>query len=209
MKECKYELCHNEPKGASAYCSNSCRAQQSRRNKTGATSEAQQVVNSEDIDGEVKLDQPATDVSIGVVVKAGQIMPKEDITQMIAGNCRHDYVDGPPVRSRVGGCKCAIPGDEDYQGVCYQDESGRWTPISPTGNDMVDDMLAVEAGIDMLEHGVGKLSRAHLQAAIKAYPADQWVNSPEHKELLHRLHTRSVAELESDGYFVPAWKRSA
>lgn len=41
MNTCKYEPCNNEAQGSSAYCSNSCRAQQSRRNNTGATSEAQ------------------------------------------------------------------------------------------------------------------------------------------------------------------------
>lgn len=42
---CKYETCNNEAKANSAYCSNSCRAQHSRRNKLsvtlGATLEAQ------------------------------------------------------------------------------------------------------------------------------------------------------------------------
>lgn len=30
-----------------------------------------------------------------------------------------------PTRSRVGGCKCAIPGDEDYTGVC-ECVDGKW-----------------------------------------------------------------------------------
>lgn len=40
--QCKYELCSNEAKGSGAYCSNSCRAKESRRNRTSATLEAQQ-----------------------------------------------------------------------------------------------------------------------------------------------------------------------
>jgi len=39
--QCKYEKCDNEAQGNSEYCSKSCRAQHSRRNKSSATSEAQ------------------------------------------------------------------------------------------------------------------------------------------------------------------------
>jgi len=38
--KCKYEYCHNEAQGSGAYCSNSCRAQHSRRNKSSATLES-------------------------------------------------------------------------------------------------------------------------------------------------------------------------
>jgi hypothetical protein len=41
MDRCKYETCSNEITGSSAYCSNSCRAKESKRNRTGATIEAQ------------------------------------------------------------------------------------------------------------------------------------------------------------------------
>jgi len=50
------------------------------------------------------------------------------------------------------------------------------------------------------------MTRAELYQAIRAYPNDQWVNSPEHKELMRRLNTRSVPELEADGYWIPQWK---
>ncbi len=39
--KCLYEPCNNEAKGSSAYCSNSCRAKQSKRNHAGATGQAQ------------------------------------------------------------------------------------------------------------------------------------------------------------------------
>ncbi len=51
-----------------------------------------------------------------------------------------------------------------------------------------------------------ELTRTQLEQAIRAYPHDQWVNSPEHKELIRRLRSMSVAELEAEGYHVPAWK---
>lgn len=41
MNKCKFESCSNEAVGSSAYCSNSCRAKESKRNRTGATIEAQ------------------------------------------------------------------------------------------------------------------------------------------------------------------------
>lgn len=56
---------------------------------------------------------------------------------------------------------------------------------------------------------VESLSRVELQQAIRAYPNDQWINSPEHKELMSRLHSMTIEELEADGYWIPAWKRAA
>lgn len=53
------------------------------------------------------------------------------------------------------------------------------------------------------------LTRSELMAKIRAYPQDQWVNSPEHNELMRRLHSMTVEELEAQGYFIPQWKRSA
>ena len=47
-KICLYEPCNNEATGKSAFCGKSCRAQHSRRNKSSATSEAQQLINQAD-----------------------------------------------------------------------------------------------------------------------------------------------------------------
>lgn len=88
-----------------------------------------------------------------------------------------------PTRSRTTGCKCAIPGDEDYVGCVVDGKVVRPTAILPKD-----------------------MTRTQLEQAIRAYPHDQWVNSPEHKELLRRLNVMSVEELEGEGYFVPAWK---
>ena len=44
------------------------------------------------------------------------------------------------------------------------------------------------------------MSRIEIQQAIKAYPYDQWINSLEHKEFMSRLHTRTIEQLEADGY---------
>ena len=55
--KCKYELCSNESQGSSAYCSNSCRAKESRRNKSSATSQAQHL--SATPDAETKTFKPA------------------------------------------------------------------------------------------------------------------------------------------------------
>ena len=53
------------------------------------------------------------------------------------------------------------------------------------------------------------LSRVDLNMAIRAYPNDTWIDSPEHKELMSRLRSRSIEDLEADGYWIPAWKRVA
>ncbi len=91
-------------------------------------------------------------------------------------------------RTRTEGCKVAIPGDYDYVGVC-QKIDGRWQVVKP-------DPIAPK-----------DMSRIELHMAIRAYPHDQWINSPEHKELLRRLNVMSVEELEAEGYQVPAWKK--
>ncbi len=56
---------------------------------------------------------------------------------------------------------------------------------------------------------VKDMGRIDLEQKIRAYPNDQWINSPEHKELMSRLHSMTVEELEADGYWIPAWKRAA
>ena len=56
---------------------------------------------------------------------------------------------------------------------------------------------------------VSDMTRVQLTQAIRAYPNDQWINTPEHKELMRRLHDMSPDELESEGYWVPAWKAIA
>ncbi|HDZ86526.1 MAG TPA: hypothetical protein ENH57_02415 [Actinobacteria bacterium] len=88
-----------------------------------------------------------------------------------------------PKRTRATGCKVAIPGDEDYTG-CVVD--GR---VVKTGTKPAKDM-----------------PRFELDQAIRAYPNDQWINSPEHKELMRRLHSMTIEQLEAEGYYVPGWK---
>lgn len=56
------------------------------------------------------------------------------------------------------------------------------------------------------ETDVKKMSRSVLQGHINAYPGDSWVNSPEHKELMCRLHKWDIPKLEKLGYSIPAWK---
>ena len=90
-----------------------------------------------------------------------------------------------PIRTLSTGCLVSIPGDSDYTGCVVN--SKVVTLDTPPVKDM---------------------SRVQLQQAIRAYPSDQWIDSPEHKELMRRLHTLSVDQLEAEGYYVPAWKRA-
>ena len=96
-----------------------------------------------------------------------------------------------PKRTRTEGCKCAIPGDEDYQGACHK----------------VDGVWKVNKDIEPTP--VKDMTRVQLEQAIRAYPNDQWINSPEHKELSHRIGSLSVDELEAEGYHVPVRKITA
>ncbi len=84
-----------------------------------------------------------------------------------------------------------------------------------------NNLSAYKDGADSLDtfherfiDGGGKdncLARAtsnQLYSAINSYPQDTWKNSPEFKELMKRLHSMSVEELEAGGYDVPCWKYS-
>ena len=77
------------------------------------------------------------------------------------------------------------PGDPDYKGVC----------------------CAGLAGGHYTEPKA--MTRAQLQAAMGRYPADTWIGSPEHKELLRRLHTYSIDKLKAEGYWIPQWKAAS
>jgi len=55
---------------------------------------------------------------------------------------------------------------------------------------------------------ITKLTRAQLYAKIRAYKADGWVGSPEHKELMLRLRTWPVFCLKANKYFIPCWRLS-
>ncbi len=59
---------------------------------------------------------------------------------------------------------------------------------------------------DNIKVGTISLTANQLYAAIRSYPQDTWRDSPEFKELMRRLHSMSIDQLESGGYRVPAWK---
>jgi hypothetical protein len=55
---------------------------------------------------------------------------------------------------------------------------------------------------------ISDLTRRQLYDAIRAYPNDQWINTPEHNELMSRLNSWTVERLELEGYWIPAWRRA-
>ena len=95
--------------------------------------------------------------------------------------------DKPNSDMEVGQVNLSVPGEPDYAGVC-QEVDGQWVVVKPNPKP------------------VSTLTRIELQQAIRAYPNDRWVNSPEHKELKHRLDVLSVSELERLGYMIPVRK---
>ena len=84
----------------------------------------------------------------------------------------------------------AKPGDHDYTGCCYEDSDGVWK-------------------VRKLDIEPKAMTRTQLQAAIDSYPSDTWIGSLAHKELMHRLHTYSMARLKAEGYWIPSWKVTA
>ena len=57
-----------------------------------------------------------------------------------------------------------------------------------------------------IDKGITDLTRAQLTSRIRRYPNDQWINSPEHNELMRRLRTWTLTRLTTDGYWIPAWR---
>lgn len=45
-----------------------------------------------------------------------------------------------------------------------------------------------------------------LYRRVCAYPGLEWKRSPEYDEIMHRLRTLTVEQLELEGQFVPCWK---
>ena len=84
----------------------------------------------------------------------------------------------------------AKPGEAGYVGCCYEDSDGVWR-------------------VGKLDIEPKAMTRTQLQAAIDSYPNDTWIDSPAHKELMHRLHTYSMARLKAEGYWIPSWKATA
>ncbi len=52
--------------------------------------------------------------------------------------------------------------------------------------------------------GVRAMNHVQLKRRIDAYPHDEWVGSPEHTELVHRLDTWPIEKLKAGGYTIPA-----
>ncbi len=46
----------------------------------------------------------------------------------------------------------------------------------------------------------------YIDLSIRLHYMRDWKQSPEYKEVMRRLHTRTVEQLEAEGQFVPCWK---
>lgn len=101
--ECKYEPCSNEAQGSSAYCSNSCRAQQSRRNKSSATSEAQHPTPDQ-IQAAAAVGRDCTPMK--------STRPPCKRLDVYCHACKDK-----PTCSYLHNMNSAVPGDADYAGV--------------------------------------------------------------------------------------------
>lgn len=69
------------------------------------------------------------------------------------------------------GNRVTLPGDWDYDGICFQDSDGVWKVGKDTRT-------------------LDQLSGTDLQLKLKSYEGASWVNSPEHKEVLRRKATQ-------------------
>ncbi len=111
--QCKYESCSNEAQGASAYCSSSCRAQHSRRNKSSATQGA--TLEHQD-SAQIRHERHIlVDQDKGGTVYAERTNP--DSLNYGPSMTAHQLKQAELKANRV-----PIPGDSDYRGVCVKQD---------------------------------------------------------------------------------------
>ncbi len=84
----------------------------------------------------------------------------------------------------------------DGQGVMFKPECVTCDELVDGGNDRA----VCDIG------GCTDLSASDLYDMIGRYPEDTWRFSSEYKELMRRLRSMSIDELESGGYYIPCWK---
>lgn len=197
--KCRNDKCSNEAKGRSKYCSDSCKTVTNRNKKRNTESVTSESVTPEHVEAcEASMVKHCKASYFGALAenKPPEVAPGSPNSGGTIAEYRADLpsvetvpasaAQPEPVRSRVGGCRVAIPGDEDYTGCVVDGKAVKSEPIP-----------------------VKDMTRIQLDQAIRAYPHNEWVNSPEHSELMHRLNTMNVVRLEAEGYHVPAWKVSA
>jgi hypothetical protein len=95
------------------------------------------------------------------------------------------------------------------EGITQPEQQGITHAIHKVAAVVAKEMADAEAEGHRLLNEIKDMTRRELYDAIHAYPNDQWINSPEHKELMSRLISWTVDRLEEEGYFIPAWKRCA
>lgn len=61
---------------------------------------------------------------------------------------------------------------------------------------------------DVIPDNLEAMTADQLYTAIYSYPEDTWIDSPEYLELMSRLRSKTVAELEAEGYWIPCWKHA-
>lgn len=114
--QCKHEPCNNEAKGNGSYCSKSCRAQQSRRNRKGATE-----LTANQATAQGNSCQFSTKGSAGPAVTLEHYEANPDMYATRANPHRLNW--GPRMNMNElntagkAANRVPIPGDHDYKGV--------------------------------------------------------------------------------------------
>lgn len=50
------------------------------------------------------------------------------------------------------------------------------------------------------------MTSRRLRSGVRSWPAIDWLSSPEYAEVVYRLLTLSIEQLDKQGQFVPAWR---
>lgn len=122
----------------------------------------------------------------------------------------------PIIRTRTEGCKVAIPGDEDYVGVC-EEVDGVWG-VKKTESQGLESIE--QPDLSQLPPNVSRptgqrtttteeMGALQLGMKVSAYPRDTWTSSPEYCEAIYRLLNNSKEELEKQGQMIPVWKAAS
>lgn len=179
--QCEYDKCDNKLTGRKKrFCCDKCRMAQSRTAKSNKPEQ-------------IKVEQPkANKVEQGV-------RPKLDLTRKMYNDVMDEITKPKP-----HGCNMSVT-------VVGKDQP---EPIIAFGNDVTSvTLVEALAGVTPVDWArtnadVVSLTKDQLYSAIRSYPQDTWVGSPEYVELMRRLKIMSIKQLEDGGYWIPCWKHT-
>ena len=185
--KCKND-CGIELTGRQKFCSDKCRKQFKRK------SDKLERSNSDTVEVGQKSDiflNPEFEVTLEV--KPESVTKIEEVPVFVNTEDTFDAADSAAEKTR----EAVLSGNSDNNLSAYKDGADSLSTHH--------ERFTADGGKD---NCLARATANDLYVAINSYPQDTWKDNPEFKELMKRLHSMSVEELEAGGYDVPCWKYS-